>query len=234
LSGGLVLVVISSVVAVLLSAPVGQPDPVPTPVPTPQGSAELTLQATPMLVLSPRLIIEALPSMAVVPTPTPQPAVIVEALPTQTPIITPTPVRMASLRIILDQPAHLQVDGQAVGDHQDLELQLKPGTHKLEATSLDGALRTQRSVRLSAEMPVTVRLILAPPPPGTVRVIPPERTFVEVRVDDVFVRGCPCPPLSLAEGKHTLQFVNQAAGYDRTVEVVVKSGQETQVDLRSP
>ena len=87
---------------------------------------------------------------------------------------------------------------------------------------------------LEPEEPQTVRLRLGPLAPGAVRVTPPGRMAISVFVDGTYKADCPCAPFELSAGTHTLKFVNQDAGFERTVEVQVKSGQTASVDLNAP
>jgi eukaryotic-like serine/threonine-protein kinase len=282
LSAGLALVVLSSFVAVLLSAPGGRETPAPAPTPaasapgTPGPSGALPLEGirspggksepTPVSTRpgttagaggpfagaasraatstplpgsepTPGASQAAAPGIEVVslrtPAPTPQPAVAAEPTPAPTVAAEPAPGR---LRLVADGRVRLFLDGKLLGVAEERELELKPGRYRIEAVSLDGARRAEQRVTLEAGAEQTVELLLRPVPPGFVRVKPPPRMFVSVYVDDAPspMAECPCGPLELAPGRHRLRFFNPDAGYSRVVEVEVKSGETTAVELDEP
>jgi serine/threonine-protein kinase len=238
LSGGLVLVVVSSFLAVLLPGPAGRPEQEPTPAaiePEAAGPPEERIALDPTRLVAPEPILAALPSLApalgaVDPGPLPTRAPVE---PTPEPRLVPTPVPLASLRVIIDRPARLLVDGKSYGETEDRELVLRPGRYKIVAISGDGR-SAENVVTLDPEVPQIVRLSLRPPAPGRIEVRPPERMSLSVSADGVHVADCPCAPIELEAGTHTLRFVNQEAGYDRTLQVEVLSGQTVPVALEAP
>ncbi len=256
LSLGLVLVVISSFVAVLFSGPGMQAmfppsnsnaTPIqgrlPQPEETPsvaardlseQGEARPATLPGKAEPTRPETGGEAKPTAAAGnPTTLPLPDPLTAGA---TPRATPKPTpRLAILRIIIDQPAKILIDGELVGEGRDRELRKRPGFHTVTAVSLDGKHRAQEKVRLSVSSPQTVRLTLAPLPPGYLRIKPPRRMAITVsRIgSDAPLAECPCSPLELAPGDYELRFTNEIAGFDATRKVTISSGKTVMIDLEN-
>lgn len=190
--------------------------------------------------------------------PVPTPVVVPEPVVVKPPEPTPTEpppaavVKPATLRIVTVPPkASLRVDGRPIGETpQDVEV--SPESPHYVSIERPGFKRVEQTIEPVAgeirDVTITLEAIAAPrakpgkvPEPvateerkGTGTLTVNTEPWTKVWVDGEPLGSSPVGERKLAAGKHSLQFVNEAANIDVTRTIDLKTGERLKLNLRLP